>query len=355
MRFVLAKGITQDMTLATTLYGANGELLMKAGNKLTEPLIRKIEQLGYNGLYIEDKLSQDLDIKLIVDEHIKRDVVQQVKKAFLSINKREEDNARSELKESVYSLAGEIIRKKHLMFNVIDIKTKQDYKYYHAVNVCILSLLVGVTMGLNRKDLFELGFAAITHDIGKELMKPQLSSNYDLLNPLQQEQYKKHPFIGYEYLKDKFDVPLKSYVAVLQHHERYDGKGYPNQLEGDKICLFARIISIADVYDTMTSDRDSAKAQSSSEVLEYLLANGGTQFDKDILSVFARKVAPFPTGTFVKLSDGRKALVTETNEHVCLRPKVRVVLDQNGKPAVPYELDLEQDYNLMNLTIEGIC
>jgi len=140
-------------------------------------------------------------------------------------------------------------------------------------------------------------------------------------------------------------------MGVLQHHERYDGSGYPEGISGKKITQFGRVIAIADVYDAMTSDRPYRVAMMPSEVMEYLMGGAGTLFDPDMVYLFTRKVAAYPLGTCVLLSNGLTAIVVENYEDCCTRPKVKVVCSYE---AVPIYFDLKNDRRISNLTITGV-
>lgn len=123
-------------------------------------------------------------------------------------------------------------------------------------------------------------------------------------------------------------IPASALVAIEDHHERFDGCGYPNKKKGDEISPLGRIITIADVYDAMTSTRSYHKAELPSNVIEYIMGNSGTMFDPRLVKLFISKVAPFPVGTTVELSDGRSGVVEKVFSDCCSRPSVRM---RNGE------------------------
>lgn len=120
-------------------------------------------------------------------------------------------------------------------------------------------------------------------------------------------------------------LKLKILLNVLQHHERFDGKGYPNTFEGNDISYLARIVTIVDVYDSLTSNRPYKKAMCPSDALEYLMSNAGTLFDFDMVSVFCKIIIPYPQGTIVNLSNGDIGIVEKTYPNFPLRPLVKIV------------------------------
>jgi len=143
-----------------------------------------------------------------------------------------------------------------------------------------------------------------------------------------------------------------SVQAIEDHHEKYDGTGYPNKKNKNTISLFGKIIAVSDVYDALSSERPYRKAISPSESMEYIMGGCGTLFDPDIVKVFTHKVAPYPVGTSVHLSNNWVGIVIENFESACLRPTVRVI-EQNGVSVEPFEISLRNDYNYLCVTIIG--
>lgn len=165
------------------------------------------------------------------------------------------------------------------------IEAMDAYTRGHCQRVMEISCEVARVLGLSEKEIEDLRYAAILHDIGK------IGVSHDILNKngsLTDEEFseiKKHPEIAYNILKDVKFLD-KALNGILQHHERYDGKGYPNGLKGDEICIFGKIMSVADAFDAMTSDRTYRKAMSVEEAMGELERCKGTQFDPDIVDMF---------------------------------------------------------------------
>jgi HD-GYP domain-containing protein (c-di-GMP phosphodiesterase class II) len=159
--------------------------------------------------------------------------------------------------------------------------------------------------------------------------------------------------LGYEYLIKHFDIPPKAHFGALQHHERYDGTGYPFALKGNEISEIGRIIAIADVYDALISDRPYRRALLPSDAMEYIMGGSSTMFDPLYVSKFTRKVAAFPLGTIVVLSDGTRGIVVKNYEDCCTRPCIRVISGNNTPEDTQY-IDLRDDYATTNLTIVEI-
>jgi len=200
-----------------------------------------------------------------------------------------------------------------------------NYTYAHCVNVAVISLILGISLNLSKRNLTYLCIGALIHDIGKSFIPSEILQKPGKLTPEEFEVIKNHSLYGYKFLNNFFSLSSHIKLIVLQHHERFDGLGYPNSISGNKISYLARIVSIADVYDALTSDRPYKRAMCPSDALEYLMSNAGTLFDHDMLNVFCKIVIPFPQGTIVSLSNGDIGVVEETMPNFPLRPTIKIL------------------------------
>ncbi len=354
MRFVPSNCLREGMLLGKTLYGRNNELVLARGVELTPYIIDGIIRLGYSGIYVDDDISKDIEIISVINENVRLETIKGMRKLFI---KAESGADFSELKISISSqinsIIDELLKNRNMMVNMIDLKCFDNYTYAHSVNVAILSIIIGISMGLNKDQLFRLGLGAIMHDIGKVFVDRRIINKPGKLTNDEYEVIKTHPTIGYNYVREKFELPSNSYDVIIDHHEKFDGTGYPNSKMGKSISLFGRIAAIADVYDALTSERPYRPALNPSESIEHIMGNSGVSFDAEIVKIFIRKVAPYPVGSTVRLSNGFIGLVMENYESHCLRPKIRVIRD--GESSVtPYEINLKDDFKYLNDTIDGI-
>ncbi len=355
MRFVPTNCLRVGMTVGENLYNQTGDLLLSRGTDLTDDFILAIERLRYNGIYVDDNISRDIEIISIVSNEARVSAVKGIKGAFADIKKDDKSAKRAlaTAKSQVEGIVDEICNNPSLMINMVDMKVFDDYTYYHSVNVAILSIVIGVALGLGRDELCNLGYGALLHDIGKVFIDKALLNKKEKLTDEEFEILKTHSQLGFEHIKQGFGVSKTSCMAILDHHERYAGGGYPNNLSGNAISLYGRIIAVADVYDALTSDRPYRKAMIPAEAIEYIMASSETHFDPQIVTVFVKKIAPYPVGTCVKLSDDKIGIVTENREELCLRPKIRVFKTGNEFLDDPYVIDLS-DFEYLNLTIVDV-
>lgn len=172
------------------------------------------------------------------------------------------------------------------MKNIVQKYSRKLFKfhpqtYYHSLRVAQISRTIGNIIGISESELNELYYAALLHDIGKLCIPLDVLKKPDLLTSEEWELIKEHPRKITEILNPQEYQKINTIIpAILQHHERYNGKGYPNGLKGEEINFYARIIAIADAYDAMTTDRVyKTKILSPQEAFQEILDNAGSQFD----------------------------------------------------------------------------
>jgi len=338
------------------LYGSKASevLMLKAGRVLTESYINQLYELEIPGVYIHSSEKKEIIIKAPapVNQELKQEAVTSIEQVFgmfyqssnnISINNISKTMSVS--KKLVNALKNNVEAK----LSIENLKLYDDYTYNHSLGVSMLSIAIGLSLGLKTNDLYELGLCALLHDVGKVAVPIDIIAKPAKLTYDEFEIVKQHPAKGAEFfLKHNLTSP-KICAGILTHHEKYDGSGYPNGLRGEEIPLFGRIISIADVYDALTSVRPYRQPSSPSEAIEYIMGFSGKAFDIMIVKAFLRKVAPYPIGACVKLSNEQIAIIVKQNESQPLRPFIRLI---NQPDDI---LDLFRRRDLQNIVIDNIC
>lgn len=351
MRFVPIFCLQEGMIIASDLYGEQGELVIARQTELNLDLINKIRQFRCNGLYVEEDQSQTIPIVKTINSSLRSKTVNGIKEIFIckENNLPVQKEQFTEMEDQVETIVDVILKNKEMMLNMVDLKVFDDYTYFHSVNVAVLSIGLGTAMGLDKADLCNLGFGALLHDIGKVFVPKNILHKQGPLTDNEFSEMKKHSFLGFEYLASEYVGSVGSQAGILDHHEKFSGGGYPNNVKGEKISLYGRIISIADVYDALTSDRPYRKGLLPSDAVEYIMGGTGSLFDPELVKVFIRKIAPYPVGTAVKLSNGLSGVVTENFESFCMRPNIRVF--KNGEFEIkPFDICLAERQAL-NITV----
>jgi len=180
---------------------------------------------------------------------------------------------------------------------------KEEYLYYHSVAVGVLSAYLGKKMGFTKGEWLQIGIAGLLSDSGMAKIAPDILPKAHSLTDLELSEIKKHPAYSYRLVENIPTITHGVKVAVLQHHERLDGSGYPLGLRKGKIHRYARIIALCDMYHAMTSDRSYKKSKSPFKVVEDLQNNRFTKLDPEVVKAFVDSLASFSIGTKVKLSN----------------------------------------------------
>lgn len=326
MRYVPIVKVESGMVLGQSIYNVDGKLMLARHVILNQEFILNLQNQGYPGIYVDDEFTDGIEIQEIISPEVRREAVKNVHDLFLKQDHKN-DAAQEEIsiKQCVMSVVDEILANGDVMCNMLDLKTYDGYTYFHSVNVAVLSAMMGAQIGMNRKELEILTTAAMLHDIGKKFLP------IDVLNAprkLTEEEFQiltQHPKLGFDFLRNTYDFPSLTYLSVLEHHEWYDGNGYPLQKKGDEIPVSARIIKITDVYDAMTSKRPYHDPALPSDVVEYIMGRSGMEFCPEMVSLFLSKIAVYPVGCEVELSNGERGIVVENFKEFVLRPKIKIM------------------------------
>lgn len=346
MRRILLENISQGMRLAKPLYSADGQILLNAGSELTERYIRRLKELDVTYIYIEDEITQDIDIPDVVSERARVESIAVAKNLMDKVKLGKKIDA-AQAKKTTNMLVDELCRNHGTLINFVDMRTRTDYLYGHAVNVCILAVMTGISLGYDELRLRDLGVGALLHDIGKVQISQDILNKNGRLTAAEVEEIKKHPWLGFEMLRKNPDISLISAHCAFQHHERYDGSGYPRGLRGKDIAEYAHIIGIADVYDALTADNAYRPAVPVYEALSIILKAGGTYFDQELVNRFAENIAVYPIGTVVRLNTNEIGVVVDLSKEYKTRPIIRIIIDQNRQQINRLtEIDLSKNPRL---------
>lgn len=361
MRIVPINCVRPGTPLGKTLYNSSGSILLKQGIELNETLLARLEENGIGLVYIDDGYSQQ-EVRDIIQPEVRLKAIDSLRNVFDVIEKKPRvpaDDAQQDIRkallaksmskylDAVKSVSSHIIENilssQSVMISLVDIKTYDNYTYEHSLNVALLSLILGIEAKMNRNVLHSLFIGALLHDIGKPLvpLKPGkvLSESDQLL-------MREHSLRGYEYMKESRSLDGTAKSIILQHHERFDGQGYPRGTSGEYISMAARVVAIANCYDNLTSNTLCGPASPPNEAMEYLMGAAGTEFDFDLISLFVRKIVPYPPGTLVRLSNGSIAVVVEVNNNFPLRPVVRYIERGSGNVGL-VDIDLMKEHSIL--------
>jgi len=323
------------MIVAQAIYAADGNILINKDVVLKASYIIRLKELGVPAVYIHDKRLGDLQVEDVVSEQTRLSSLNAVKELFEQTRRGSQITiltGADRFKRVVSNIIEDLLGHKELMINLTDIRALDDYTFAHSVNVCILAVVTGLTLGYNRTDLVNLGMGALLHDIGKTAVPLDILNKPGKLTPEEFELVCRHPQLGFDILRMCKDVAMLSAKVALQHHERYNGSGYPKGLKRSQVHEFARITGIVDVYDALTADRVYRRAYPPNEAFEMLAGSGNFTHDYRLVKAFLANVAIYPVGTIVKLNSGDVGVVTGSERGYSHQPRVRLLYKPSWEP-----------------------
>lgn len=327
MRFAVLNDGLIGYELAVPVYNDNGMIYLNSGVTLNEKFINLIKRLGLNTVYINDS-NNDITLQEVIDSSVKLRLSKSLKGEFEKIKKNQaidEFGINQIIKEILENIN---LSENAFLYNNVGLNDELTKLAIHSIDTAVLSIIVGVSMKYDGKKLYNLATGALLHDIGKLLT----------------DKKEHHPEVGYQYIKTHMQLPPTSVISILQHHEHYNGTGYPNKLVNDKIYEYSKIVSICNTYANLQTSNKLLPHQA----IEYIAAQTPAVFAPDIYSHFINSIYCYPNGLSVKLSNGYKGVIVMQNKQSPTRP---VILVNSGDATIHIDL---LDKNFLTLFIEEV-
>jgi HD-GYP domain-containing protein (c-di-GMP phosphodiesterase class II) len=240
----------------------------------------------------------------------------------------------------VRSLVENVLSNRFAMLELSGLKDYDEYTFYHSINVAILALALGAKVTQDRRFLNSLGAGALMHDVGKMTVEGSILNKPGALTPEEWAEMRMHPVHGAELVAMMPGLDKAAVVVVLEHHMRLDGRGYPSARAHHGQHLASRIVSVADAFDAMTSQRSYSAARLPDDAMSVLVENVGTAFDEDLVRLFVTMMGVYPPRSVVVLDSGEVAIVLAPNEGMPTRPLIRVISGPDGTVLEPFDVDL---------------
>jgi len=231
----------------------------------------------------------------------------------------------------------------------VDYEREDDYYLSSPVNVMIYGLKVAQGMGLKKTGLIEFGLAALLHDIGMFRIPVAILNKEGKLTDEEMAVIRRHPEMAVEILSAYRDAYPKMIRAIYEHQERANGQGYPQGLKGDEICDFAQIIGICDSYEAMTHHRPHKKPLLQTESIKSLIGSRSNLFDLRIIKAFLEEISIYPVGCYVRLNNRNLGRVVATNKGYPMKPVLKLISDEKGKPIEPPRIIDLRNYPILNI------
>lgn len=355
MRLVNINYVNEGDILARPIRDASGRVLLGDGVELSVLYLNKLRYLGYDMLFIKDDKFNDVEIYFPVSDKTKQLAYSAVNAvtSSLSSEKAIDGEEAKDVRKAVVGIVEDLMHSRDILNNLVEIISYDEYTYHHSVNTTILALVIGIGMGFTQNKLLELGMGVLMHDVGKTQVANSIINSTETLSAEEFEEVKKHTYYGYEAIRQNKDFGLLPAHVALQHHERWQGGGYPRGIKGTEIHIYSRIAAVADVYDALISKRPYREAIQPYQAYEYVVAQSGHQFDPEIVKVFMKKIAVYPIGTGVVLSNGYRGNIIKQNYYFPSRPVVRTIYYGEETLEEPIDFDLSVHLSTMIDRVEN--
>ena len=339
--------------------------LLQPNALVTERVRSGLIRAGVFAVYVEDALSEGITPAEPISPELRDRALRTLGETFTTVATKGsatripgEDLDR--LGAVVQSILRELRSHGEAVSSLMDLHTFDAHTLGHSLNVCVLGLMIGdealrrhgwrdgrgeVRHGGIEGRLEKLGIGLLLHDLGKLLIPAEILHKPGRLTADEMDLVREHPKAGLDLIEAGAFSSL-SKVAVVGHHERLDGRGYPFG-RSDDLHVHGQIAGIADVYDAVSSMRVYQARRPTHEAWELVMGLAGTAFPLELVQIFKDTIAPYPEGVAVRLSDGRRGIVARVRREYVTRPVVRVTHDAAGGPVTPHEIDLYRSQDLV--------
>lgn len=336
-KYIDTKSLKNGMRVSEMVYDRRGRMLIADGVVLDDFMIQALPKLGVSGVYInghEESEDEEIVISESAQAAIEKNRVEDCAKVQLTESVKERivegiqfifSNTESEhFMDAANSITSDLLKaiseNDALAVDVGILKVSDEYTFKHSVDVATIAMIIGKKHGMSEKEIYELGITGLLHDIGKSQIPTEILNKPGRLTEEEFALMKQHTLFGYDLLKEE-NLPECVLKGVLQHHEKLDGTGYPYGAGGDEISPYARVISVADIYDALVTVRSYKEAFSQRDAVEMIMSMT-SGLDIEVMKSFLGSVILYPVDSIVNLSNGEKAKVVENHSSNILRPTV---------------------------------
>jgi HD-GYP domain-containing protein (c-di-GMP phosphodiesterase class II) len=250
------------------------------------------------------------------------------------------------VRRSINGMIGSVVRHPDAFIWMTKLRQKDVYSYAHSVRCSVFSIVMARHMGLQEHKLEQLALGTLLCEVGKTKLPQTLLGKRDPINDEEKERLHSHVTLGVELLDSCVGLNDDVIEIVANHHERFDGSGYPYGRTGDEIPVMARIAGMVDCYDAMISLKPYTERVCSTAVaMDYLYDQRDVLFQGQLVEEFIQAIGIYPTGTLVELNNGAVALIHVQNARNRIQPEILLVLDRHKKPVDDFAKIDMRDYN----------
>jgi putative nucleotidyltransferase with HDIG domain len=238
----------------------------------------------------------------------------------------------------VEEISNSVLRNPGALISLARLKTKDKYTYMHSVAVCALMVALARELGMDETATRKAGLAGLLHDVGKMAIPDEILDKPGKLTDEEFTTIKSHPVEGHKMLLEANGVDDVALDVCLHHHEKIDGRGYPDGLVGEQISIYAKMGAVCDVYDAITSNRPYKNGWDPAESLRKMAEWSKDHFDPIIFQAFVKSVGIYPIGSLVRLETGRIGVVIDQSGKSLTTPRIKVFYSTKSSLRIPPEV-----------------
>lgn len=333
--------------LSKSVFDVRGELLAEGGTTVNEVLLERLRHVKELEVFVDVKDAVEEprtkgQKDFVLEESIRERVVDSVKYIYSGVSNSEVAYESSRIADTICEVVGDADGG----FNIENLRNYDDYTYRHSVDVALMSAFLAKALELPERVVKEVALAGVLHDIGKTKISLEILNKQGKLTDAEFEVMKNHTILGYEMLKDEKNIPDTVKYGVLTHHEAFSGSGYVLGLLRRQIPVYGRLVTIADYFDSLVTDRPYRAGMSAYKAVSIMIDDAG-HFDSFLLSGFISFLVLYPVGTCVVLSNGSTCVVTGQVEGFPYRPYMRNV-------STGEAIDLVHDLQMRGIKIQSV-
>ncbi|WP_324715318.1 HD-GYP domain-containing protein [Carboxydochorda subterranea] len=317
--------VQAGMVLATDV-DLEGRALLRAGATLSPYHLRRLGELGIRTLYVYPSAGAALHRNAcprLLSEETKRAAFRVVRRQLQRLERGLTIQSRPVF-PVVWAILKDALEHPGVLGELEAVRAAQDVLFAHSVSVAATAIFLGIHSGWDRADLKALGVGALLHDAGKARLSQSVWTKPGKLTEEEYRYVQEHTRLGFEAIRRQGAFDVRSAHIAWEHHERWDGTGYPRGLVREAIHPFARLVAVVDVFDALTSDRPYRPAWRRDRAIAWIAERAGTAFDPVMVRRFLARVAPYPVGCWVRLNTGEVARVVRLTPGLPARPVVEL-------------------------------
>ncbi len=321
--------VNPGMKTADVVFNKEGNIMLWDGVALDGLTIQRLKNVGIYELYVQLDQPQEMSGFNYDEDSPERfraeyeNDLNSTKQMFQSISSGRRIDV-----QATDKIVSSIVKKSESNRNIIDtitqVRSIDEYTYYHSINVSMLCMIIGKWLRLDEYHIKNLTQAGLLHDVGKSKIPLEILNKPGKLSDSEFNEMKRHSEYGYNIVKDSEDVAPEVAKAILTHHEKEDGSGYPMGLTGNKLNLYSKIITVSDIFDAMTANRSYKSKDTPFKVFELMQHGSFGILDPIVLSVFLDNMTSYYLGAKVILNTGESGVVVFMNKSNLARPVVQV-------------------------------